>query len=53
MDHGGVMELKKPWASFGCSILTLYVLGYVGLDRPPLGGPPGVFLVAKEVSSKG
>jgi hypothetical protein len=47
------MELKKPWGSSDCSILTLYVLGYVGLDRPPLGGPSGVFLVVKEVGSKG
>ena len=53
VDCGGVVEPKKPWASFGYSVLTLCVLGYVGLDWPPLGGPSGVFLVAKEVSSRG
>jgi hypothetical protein len=35
VDHGGVVEPKKPWASFGYSVLTLCVSGYVGLDRPP------------------
>jgi hypothetical protein len=53
VDRGGVLETKKPWASFGCSVLTLCMSGYVGLDRPPLGGPCGVFLVAEEVSSRG
>ena len=53
VDRGGVMELKEPWASFSCSILSLYVLGYVGLDRPPPGGPSGVFLAMKEVGSRG
>ena len=52
MDRGGVLEPKKPWASFDCSVLTLYVSGCVGLVRPPLGGPSGVFLVAKEVGSR-
>jgi hypothetical protein len=47
------MELKKPWASFGFSILTLSVLGGVGLDRSPLGGPSRVFLVVREVGSRG
>ena len=28
---------KEAWASFGCSVLTLYVSDSVGLDRPPLG----------------
>jgi hypothetical protein len=50
MDRDNVVELKRPWASFGCSILILYMSGYVSLDRPPLGGPSGVFLVAKEVA---
>ena len=53
VDRGSVLELKKPWASSGYSILTLCMLGYVGLDRPPSGGPSGVFLVVKEVGSKG
>ena len=53
MDRGSVMEPKKPWTPFDYSILTLCVLGGVGLDRPPLGGPFGVFLVAKEVGSGG
>jgi hypothetical protein len=29
------------------------VSGYVNLDRPPHGGPSGVFLPMKEVSSRG
>ena len=53
MDRGGVLEPKKPWASFDCSVLTLYVSGCVGLVRPPLGGPSGVFLAVKEVSFRG
>jgi hypothetical protein len=53
MDCGSVVELKKPWASSGCSVLTLYVSGCVNLDRPPLGGPSGVVLVTKEVGSRG
>ena len=53
VDHGGVVELKKPWASSSYSVLTLCMSGYVGLDRPPLGGHYGVFLVVKEVSSRG
>ena len=53
VDCGDVVELKKPWASFDCSVLTLYVSSCVGLDRPPVGGPFGVFLVAKTVSSRG
>jgi hypothetical protein len=53
MDHGDVLEPKKPWASSGYYVLTLYVSGCVGLDRPPVGGPSGVFLVAKEVGSRG
>ena len=35
MDHGSVVEQKKPWASSGYSVLTLYVSGGVSLDRPP------------------
>jgi hypothetical protein len=53
MDLGGVLEPKKPWASSGYSVLTLCVLGCVGLDRPPPGGPSRVFLVVKEVGSRG
>jgi hypothetical protein len=53
MDRGIFMEPKKPWASSGCSVLTLCVLGYVGLDWPSLGGPSEVFVVAKEVGSRG
>ena len=53
VDCGGVMEPKKPWTSSSCSVLTLCVSGYVGLDRPPLGGPSRVFLVMKEVGSRG
>jgi hypothetical protein len=52
MDRGGVLEPKKPWASSGYSILTLCVLGCVGLDWPSLVGPSEVFLVAKEVGSR-
>jgi len=52
MDRGGDLVLKKPWVSSSCSILTLYLSGYVGLDRPPLGGPSRVLLVVKEVSSR-
>jgi hypothetical protein len=47
------MELKKPWALFGYSILTLYVSGCVGFNRPSWGGPSRVFLVVKEVGSRG
>ena len=53
VDCGGVVEPKKPWALSNCSVLTLYVSGYVGLDWPPLGGPSRVFLVVKEVGSRG
>jgi len=53
VDRGDVMEPKKPWASSGCLVLTLYVPSGVDLDRPPLGGPSIVFLVAKEVDSRG
>ena len=53
MDHGGVLESKKRWALSGYSILTLYMSGYVGLDRPPLGGPSGVIVVVKEVGFRG
>jgi len=53
VDGGGVVEPKKPWASSRCSVLTLYMLGCVGLDLPPLGGPSGVFLVMNEVGSRG
>ena len=53
MDRGFVLVLKKPWASSCCSVLTLYMSGYVSLDRPPLGGPSGVFLAVKEVGFKG
>ena len=52
MNHGGVMEPNKPWVSSGHSVMTLCVLGYVSLDRPPLGGPFGVFLAVKEVGSR-
>jgi hypothetical protein len=52
-NGGGVVELKKPCASFGCSVLTLCVSGCVSLDRPPLGGPSGVFLAMKQVGSMG
>ena len=51
VDYGVVVEPKKPWVSSSCSILTLCMSGCVGLERPPLGGPSGVFLVAKEVGS--
>jgi hypothetical protein len=47
------VEPKKPWMSSGYSILTLHVSGCVGLYWPPPGGPSGVFLVAKEVGSRG
>jgi hypothetical protein len=47
------MEPKKPWTSSDCSVLTLCVLGYVGLDWPPPGGPSEVFLVVKKVGSRG
>jgi hypothetical protein len=53
VDRGGVVEPKKPWALSGCSVLTLYMLGCVGLDRRPLGGPSGVFSAVKEVDSRG
>jgi hypothetical protein len=53
VDHGVVVELKKPWASSDCSVLTLCVSNCVGLDRPALGGPSRVFLAVKEVSSRG
>jgi hypothetical protein len=52
VDYGGVLELKKPWALSGCSVLTPYVSNCVGLDRPPPGGPSRVFLLAKEVGSR-
>jgi hypothetical protein len=35
VDHGGVMEPKKPYASSNYSVLTLCVSGCVGLDLPP------------------
>jgi hypothetical protein len=35
VDRCGVVESKKPWASPGCSVLTLCMSGYVVLDRPP------------------
>jgi hypothetical protein len=44
---------KEALGLFDCSILTLYMSGYVGLDRPPPGGPSGVFLAVKEVDSRG
>ena len=53
VDHGGVMEPKKPWVLFGCSVLTLYMSGCVSLDQPTIDGPSRVFLVVKEVSSRG
>jgi hypothetical protein len=53
MNRGGVVEPNKPWASSGYSVLTLCVSGYVSLDRPPLGGPSRVFLVMKDVGSRG
>jgi hypothetical protein len=52
VDRGGVMEPKKPWTAFSCSVLTLCVSGYVGLDQALPGGPSGVFLVVKEVGSR-
>ena len=48
-----IVEPKKPWVSSGCSVLTLCMLGCVGLDRPPLGGPSRVFLEEKEVGFRG
>jgi hypothetical protein len=51
MDHDGVLEPKKPWASSNCSVLTLCVLGGVGLNWPPLDGPSRVFLVVMEAGS--
>jgi hypothetical protein len=51
LDRGSVMELKKPWVLSSCSVLTLCMSCCVGLDRPPLDGPSGVFLVATEVGS--
>jgi hypothetical protein len=53
VDRGNAVEPKKPWASFDFSVLTLCVSASVGLDRPPLGEPFEVFLVAKEISSRG
>ena len=53
MDHRGVLVPKKPWALSGYSILTLCMSGCVSFDRPSPDGPFGVFLVAKEVSSRG
>jgi hypothetical protein len=35
VDRGSIVEPKKPWASFGYSVLTLCVSGYVSLDWPP------------------
>jgi hypothetical protein len=48
-----VLEPKKPWALSDCFVLTLYMSGCVGLDRPPLGGCSGVFLAVKEVGFRG
>jgi hypothetical protein len=53
VDRGCVLEPKKPWTSSDYSVLTLFVSGYVRLDWPSLGGLSGVFLVAKEVGSRG
>jgi hypothetical protein len=53
MDRGDVVEPKKPRGSFGCSVLTLYVSGYVGLDWPPTSASSGGFLVVKEAGLKG
>jgi hypothetical protein len=53
VDHGCVLEPKKPWASSNYSVLTLFVSGCVDLDWPSLGGLSGVFLVVKEVGSRG
>jgi hypothetical protein len=53
VDRCDVMEPKKSCASSGCSVLTLCISGYVGLDWPPLGGPSRVFLMAKEIGSRG
>jgi hypothetical protein len=39
--------------SSSCSVLTLCVLGYVGLDWPPPDGPSRVFLAVKEAGSRG
>jgi hypothetical protein len=44
---------EEAWAPSDYSILTLYVLGCVDLDRPSPSGPSEVFLVVKEVSFKG
>ena len=51
VDRGSVVEPKKAWASSDYSVLTLCMSDCVSLDQPPLGGPSGVFLVAKEVGS--
>jgi hypothetical protein len=53
MDRGRVVEPKKPWASSGCSVLTLCVPSYISLHRPPPSGPSRVFLAVKEVGSRG
>jgi hypothetical protein len=50
---GDVVEPKKPWVSFGWPVLTHRVSGYVGLDRPPPVASSGVFLVARDVGSRG
>jgi hypothetical protein len=53
VDRGGVVELKNPCVLSSCSVLTLCMSGYVGLDWPSLGGPSRVFLAVKEVGSWG
>jgi hypothetical protein len=51
VDRGVIVEPKKPCVSSSCSVLTLCVSGCVGLDQSPPGGPYGVLLAVKEVSS--
>jgi hypothetical protein len=46
------VKLKKPWASSGWLVLTHRVPGCVDLDRPPLGTPSVVFLVARDVGAR-
>lgn len=53
MDLGVVVEQKKPWMSSGCSVLTPWVSGSIGLDWPPLGTPFVGFLVVKASSLRG
>jgi hypothetical protein len=53
VDHDGVVEPKKPWASSDCSVMTLYMSSCVDLDRPPPGGPSRVFLAVKKVNFRG